>query len=323
MGFPVELATIVTLFVESVCWGINLVSFFICMGTLLLSDGHLKPLPTVNYISLVAALLMFSIATFDIAVVVSRNIEWFVDANTKTMPSGSGVSNWWSVAEISNFIAQTFIGDAILIYRCFVIWSRRWLVIVFPVITWLAGAACGISGLIIGSTTFYAMNRGPMKPFLTSLIVLSAVTNFTSSSLIVFCIWSVHRHSARYYHRSVPGRDPLARAIRITIESGGLYTISMLILLVTYSTGHNSQIIVARAIVQIIGITFNLIIGRNARRKDTFMTPSSRRGTLTSTPGQMSIKTHVLVSRDEPKRSSGGGSGSSTLSEAEKRTNCG
>jgi hypothetical protein len=87
------------------------------MNTLLLSDGHLKPFHSINYVSTIAALLMFSIATFDIGVVVSRNIKWFVDADPRTISSIAGISNWWSVAEVSNFVAQSFIGDAILVCR--------------------------------------------------------------------------------------------------------------------------------------------------------------------------------------------------------------
>ncbi|KAG6867604.1 hypothetical protein C0993_000593 [Termitomyces sp. T159_Od127] len=94
-------------------------------------------------------------------------------------------------------------------------------------------------------------------------------TNCVTSSLIVSRIWNVRRGSSRYRSFVVSQQDPLSRAIRITIEAGLIYSISLVALLIVYLTHHNSQFGVQRILIQIIAITFNLIIVHSERGSDS------------------------------------------------------
>ncbi|TFY82304.1 hypothetical protein EWM64_g1707 [Hericium alpestre] len=86
----------------------------------------------------------------------------------------------------------------------------------------------------------------------------------------------------------------LRRAIRIIVESGAVYTLSIIILFVLDVTGSNSLYLTSDCVIQIIGIVFNLIIirvekGRTAEHttyddsKDLVSLQFQRRSTMGET----------------------------------------
>ncbi|KAF9465691.1 hypothetical protein BDZ94DRAFT_296824 [Collybia nuda] len=301
MAFSLDMANMVALFMGSVAYGINVVTFFTCMHALLRPHGRFKSIYTINLIMTVAALLMFTVATTDVGFILNHDVKMFVDDDIGTLPSVVGArSTWWTMAHMSTLVIQTFLGDAILIYRCFVVWNRRWVIITGPVILSLTGTACGIVTLALTSSTLRAPVKADITPFFTSLLALTLAGNFISSALIVFRIWRVSKRSSPY-KTNLGQQDPLSRAIRITIEAGLLYTASALVMLVTFAIGHNSHIILARLIVQIIGITFNLLITRT-RQRDVLSTSTA---TAPMIPlERLVIKTETYISRDPPDKGS-------------------
>ncbi|KAH0577943.1 hypothetical protein H2248_007988 [Termitomyces sp. 'cryptogamus'] len=122
-------------------------------------------------------------------------------------------------------------------------------------------------------------------------------TNCITTSLIVSRISNVRRESARYRSFILQQQDPLSRAIRITVEAGLIYSISLIVLLIIYLTHHNSQFGVQRVLVQIIAITFNLIIIHSERRYDNPRDSASFRR-FSQTP--VVITKDVVVSHDPP-----------------------
>jgi hypothetical protein len=84
------------------------------------------------------------------------------------------------------------------------------------------------------------------------------------------------------------------------IESGLIYTLSVIILFCVYITSNNAQFGVSDAVVQIIGITFNLIIIRvQDAQPDQMSNPplESRVHTGHGTVPLHSIQVHTEVSR--------------------------
>ena len=69
------------------------------------------------------------------------------------------------------------------IYRCLVIFSYRWLVIVFPILLWTANAVCSAIIIYITATlrkdTLLSTNL--LSPFLTSFLVVTLVTNLLTT----------------------------------------------------------------------------------------------------------------------------------------------
>lgn len=88
--------------------GLNLVSFFMCIAALLLLNGHLKRRRSINYVMTAVVLAMFTLATLDLALCLDYNIKLLM----KPFADKPLVSD---VAEICIFVAQTFIGNAIMV----------------------------------------------------------------------------------------------------------------------------------------------------------------------------------------------------------------
>lgn len=141
-NFPIETAQIVALWMECIFYGqynpftfpiaatnilrplgIFLVTFSLCMRILLFmrnlrqsSKGTIGPSP-IKWNMILVALAMFVFASFDVAFGLCHNIDAFV---YYTGPGGataefSLVSNWVNVMKSADFVAQTTIGDAILV----------------------------------------------------------------------------------------------------------------------------------------------------------------------------------------------------------------
>lgn len=162
--FPIDTAQIVALFLESVLYGVYLVTFVACLRVLLITPSaaaashpaypslhlpppthhthtgnayngytksfalrdYFKPLRHINKPMLLAALLMLVFATLDVAFGLHNNILAFVKtppvvvADDGTEEGGpeavfDDIGRWTNVMKMVNYVAQTFVGDSILV----------------------------------------------------------------------------------------------------------------------------------------------------------------------------------------------------------------
>jgi len=179
------------------------------------------------------------------------------------------------------FIAVTdFIGESILIYRCWLLWSKNYWIIILPCLTSLGGLA-SVSGVIrllqeIDPTS--PMAPKSLVPLGLAGFTLPLCTNVFVTSLIAGRIWYI---SPRKAH-DMPGVNfPIGRgraAIDIVVESGALYLAVQLILVILFAIQHPAQGIVCVIAVQIYGIAPSLIVIRVALGLSS--TPSSSRGLI-------------------------------------------
>ncbi|PFH53622.1 hypothetical protein AMATHDRAFT_73422 [Amanita thiersii Skay4041] len=262
-SFPVDTAQIVALFMERVF----LVTFFHCLRILLSTDIRLKRPREINWMMLIAALLMFIFASLDVAFGLRHNIEAFIYFQGDPVQNFADISNWVNVMKMGNFVAQTFVGDAILLYRCWIVYSRNWPIVFLPVLMWMAETVCGAMIIFHEATLASSdklLNSSSLVPWITSMLALTLVTNLTTT---LFRIWIIRKNLR---HRSVlTMTNPLTSVIRVLVESGVFYTITIVVLFVLYMSSNNGQLGVSNAVVQIIGITFNLIITRVDRGEAT------------------------------------------------------
>lgn len=67
------------------------------------------------------------------------------------------------------------------IYRCYVVFAHSWLIIIFPMILWLASLACSIMIIFITATLRQdttISQQSLLKPFLYSFFIVTIVLNF-------------------------------------------------------------------------------------------------------------------------------------------------
>ncbi|KAL0960480.1 hypothetical protein HGRIS_005522 [Hohenbuehelia grisea] len=302
--FPVDTAQIVALFLESVFYGIYLATFVGCIKVLIWQNDWLKSFGQINKTMLFAALAMLVFGTLDLAFGLRNNIDAFIRFQGDPEEHFQDLSNWLNVMKMVCYVAQTFIGDAILIYRCFIVYGKNYWIVTLPSLLWLATSACGAMVCYLEvSIGTGALSQSRLKPFITSMLSLTLATTVITTSLIVRRIWKVESKISHF--RSGDSSSPLNRVMRILVESGLIYTTTILILFGTYLANSNAILGISDSVVQIIGITFNLIIvNTDAARKSigSQLDPSqavvSANGTLPL--HMLNIHTEVSVQRHPP-----------------------
>ncbi|KAJ3795663.1 hypothetical protein GGU11DRAFT_212724 [Lentinula aff. detonsa] len=288
MALGISEAQLLGLFLASVFWGMFLITFIQCIRYLLWdSRGVLKPAATVNWPLFVVAALLALLSTFDVALGLMHNIEAFI---FYTGPGGSaarftGLTDWVNILKTCNVVFGKLISDGVLVYRCWVVYNKRWLVVAFPLLLWLGylGLAIFVVYVEASADNPHVLLTGPglsdLTPSITSGWTLSLVNNIIATGLIVYRIWRVDRESSMYAMQSNSSRSRaffsrssqrtrLQNVTRVIIESGFLYTTIALITFITFLTGSNSFYAASDAELQILSIAFNLIIIRISTRPE-------------------------------------------------------
>lgn len=90
-------------------------TFARCLRHLLWSEGRFKPLRTLHWKMLVAAVAMFIFASLDVAFHVRHNLDAFVEFEGDPIDEFNKTQSWINVMKMGCYVAQTFVGDAILV----------------------------------------------------------------------------------------------------------------------------------------------------------------------------------------------------------------
>ncbi|KAG1845962.1 hypothetical protein C8R48DRAFT_757221 [Suillus tomentosus] len=275
MAIPMDMAALLGLFLDTLLYGVFFTLYCFTLFILLKKTGIKRQL------LLPVATLLLCIATAHLIIDFVRALDAFI-FKVDTIGASDYYANFASplfVASTALCITQTILADAIVVWRCFMLNDRSLLVAVPGCIILLASIATGFYG--IGSlsqahplSNISLADYGCIATFDTLTMVLSV----TSTSLNA---WRIYR--TRYF---VPeGFAAFLPVFVVIIESGAFYSMSILVLLLTFFIGSNAQYTMLDIITPIVGITFCLIIlqvhfdvgGNSPAEKLT-----EARGTLTS-----------------------------------------
>ncbi|KAG9224311.1 hypothetical protein CCMSSC00406_0004810 [Pleurotus cornucopiae] len=106
------------------------------------------------------------------------------------------------------YVSASAVSDALLIYRCSVVWDSKKLVLIVPVLLALASAVTGYLSQYVG----------------LMFIILSMTTNLTVTCLIVGRIFWMARRIRAFLG---PAHSQYTGAVAIIVESGLVSTVSM------------------------------------------------------------------------------------------------
>lgn len=149
------------------------------------------------------------------------------------------------------------------VYRCWIIYDRRWYVALFPALLWLASTVCA------GAEAYYTATLEDMStipdtnmlgPLIAAYCTLTLATNLlctgsssltfaristhdAHSGLIAYRIWRVDRQSSRFFSQTSRGsvRVSLRDVNRIMIESALLYTSAIAVTFIVELAGSNAE----------------------------------------------------------------------------------
>ncbi|PFH49415.1 hypothetical protein AMATHDRAFT_4931 [Amanita thiersii Skay4041] len=283
----VRSATLISVIIEGALYGFSAFMFFLTIWALL----YKRSTKELNHIMFAAACVLFILSTlhlvadgihaYDGFIRLNGSQAYFLDGTTQTFKN--------SVYEL-----ETLFADAVLIYRCYVVWQKLW-VVVIPSILWIGTAIAAshtvwsISQPIVQGETIYLLEVGR---WVLSFYSLALVTNIIATGLLAYKIWVVNRAAFRISFDLTTRegarqrrKSSLHSLLLVILECGALYSLSLIVMITVYTTKSNSAYLVVDLIGQIIPITFYVIIIRAAmaRMTDTpkhhSMSISKRNGT--------------------------------------------
>ncbi|KAF8205928.1 hypothetical protein K438DRAFT_2014309 [Mycena galopus ATCC 62051] len=277
---PAE-SQLLTQLLESIFWGIYVVTLGFCLQALLRIQNRWKKPIEISKPMLAVAVIMGCIATFDMCLTFAININAFVFYDGPGGPKAAfdNTSGWMDVMGTVDVIVQTVLGDIMLIYRCWIVYGRSWTAIAVPVVLAVAGLACiGVTVFLEVTLPAASQFASPYKEVVVSTWALTICINVITTSLILFRIWRVDRQNAGLISQSTvsPSRKgPYYNAKRIIIESGLMYTTVATVTASVYISGSNAFAPLTGIDVQMIGIAFNLILIRVHRNRAAELNPNS------------------------------------------------
>ncbi|KAK7045012.1 carboxylic ester hydrolase [Favolaschia claudopus] len=287
MPLPLLAAELAANFVSCILYGIYLVTLGMAVQVLLTKKSasgrrmRRRGWAELNWVMLGVEGVLLVNSTLDLSVAFATLVEAFVNYRGPGGPIHvfEDRSGWGTFVKTVCVGVQTLVGDGILIYRCWFIWSKSWPIIVFPMVLWLGTLASAI-GLLVSTQQFRVglVNSADGLVWGLGLFALTISTNIFTTSLIVWRIWSVQRQTKKY--RITPAEEAdepesmLTRGTRNIVESGMIYTVCSILELIAFATQSPLNYPASALAFHSVGIAFNLIVIRGSVNQSDFYYPN-------------------------------------------------
>ncbi|KAF7317773.1 hypothetical protein MKEN_00865100 [Mycena kentingensis (nom. inval.)] len=259
MPFPPDEAKLVSIFIQTLLYGAYVVVFGLTMWILLTRRAQKEE---VNRTMLFISITMFTFATMHIGVNYTRVIRAFIFY--KDQPGGTAgyfnqLSEFTQIFGSTIYVAQTLVGDAVVLYRCYIVYGRNIAVVAFPLLLLMGSTACGIGILYsfakVGEAEIFVVQ---LKHWILSFFSLTLATNLICTILVAARIYYVNKLFESFNMMSTSLR-PIALLV---IESGMVYSATLMTLLILYQTESWFQYVLLDAVSPIVGLVFSMIIVR-------------------------------------------------------------
>ncbi|KAJ6612358.1 hypothetical protein B0H10DRAFT_300702 [Mycena sp. CBHHK59/15] len=260
-------ANLVTVCIESVLYGIFLVLFVASIS--LVVTRHRETARRARRNGMAAAKSVYLTPMFMASVALSLTVtaHWILTVDrlflafvhfhngTKPLQFYLDLSQVTSITKIGLLVATILIGDAIIVYRLWIVWNYNRIVIIFPLCTLLGLAVCGIG--IIYQFTQYIPGQNPFltaaSRWISSDCAFTLSTNVYCTAMIA---WQILRSSSQSQNI---GLGSLNSVLATLVESAAIITTQTLFFTIVYHLESNLQIIGITIWSPIAGIAFMLI----------------------------------------------------------------
>ncbi|KAJ7157768.1 hypothetical protein C8R46DRAFT_1112723 [Mycena filopes] len=255
-------APIVSFGLEGILYGFSVCMFGLTVWILLFQRHGGK----VNTPMIIVACIMWILSTTRMIIDISQTVKAFTNHISSPTAPEEFLSNFsGSIPLLNNAVygLQTLLGDGVVLYRCYVVWGR-FDVIILPFMAWLAsfGMVCWI---------LTSLSRGTAVPIeANEIVILYATTlaaNLSGTLLLAFRIWKADQNARKLNSTHSTLRPILA----VILESGALYTITLIMAMITILHFLAMEYVVNTLIPSIISITFSMVfirVGLTKTRED-------------------------------------------------------
>ncbi|KAF7771594.1 hypothetical protein Agabi119p4_5905 [Agaricus bisporus var. burnettii] len=247
LGFDVAEAYILALFFQTLFYGIFL-TLFVILSFMLFHPAF--TCPSHRTVIAPASIVMMILASVHLILAVVRAIEAFI-MHPDAKQYYEDFTHPVQIVKTCTFVAQALVGDGIMIWRCYVIYSHRKVVLMvglLPLILNTAVAGVAIKDYAKEDQAFFEIPGRWLPIFLA----LTLAINTLCSAAIVFKIYTTASKS-----RVIRKFHPIISA---TIESGFLYVSEIVALIITFTLKTPAVYIVLEIFVPVVGIVFTLMM---------------------------------------------------------------
>ncbi|KAI0325185.1 hypothetical protein GY45DRAFT_1364669 [Cubamyces sp. BRFM 1775] len=241
-----DIAALIGFACETALWGANCVLFSISLG-LLYRKGRRGDL---NLTIFIIHCLLFTTCTAHFGIEFNH---FYTTLNASSSVAGFANETKALLAADVFISICDLLGDAMLLYRCWVMWGNARWVVILPVLSAVAGFICLLQVVHFVATLSPASPVPPaaVVPLTTAGYVLPLCTNVMATGLLVLKIWWMTRVPDGVDHGLQRSDHLASRATAVIIESGLIYLFTQLVLVVLISIKHPAEAIVGVMAVQI------------------------------------------------------------------------
>ncbi|EJC99754.1 uncharacterized protein FOMMEDRAFT_142685 [Fomitiporia mediterranea MF3/22] len=259
MAIGLDTSSLMALVLESILFGLLTALF---AATIYILVFRRRASGMMNKPVLAVAVLMYCVAFVHVAINTRRAVIAFIllSGGREAADSYFAASDDpMYLAKVSMNMVQTLIGDSFLIYRMYMVWGRDIRLLIPAVACVLGCLAASIITLINAAqapatTLIFVPELGAS---IVAFFALTLFTNLACTTLIAAKIWWTGRQLGRYTR----GRN-LSPVLAIVVESGSIYSAALISLIAAFLSRSWGHYIILDMVVQIIAITFSLIIVR-------------------------------------------------------------
>ncbi|KZT68817.1 hypothetical protein DAEQUDRAFT_654769, partial [Daedalea quercina L-15889] len=251
--FPIAEAQLTALFMQSVVYGIHIVTFTVCMYAW---SGRHPVLHTSNCLPwMMVTIALFIISTIDVCFNFYHNLIAFIFFMG---PSGAN-------GKFKDFLNWV---NVMWIYQCWMVYKQQLIVLIPPLLLWTAAAVCGSIELYYMFKLKEATTIPSLRALPAILLVYiqrrqAGVIRIMVAEMIAHHIWSMQKPSSDFIFQKSwrgTGNVKLSHVNKIFIESALLYTLLVIACLVTELSNTNGNYGVSDISMELAGISFDLII---------------------------------------------------------------
>ncbi|KAI0091385.1 hypothetical protein BDY19DRAFT_622471 [Irpex rosettiformis] len=263
-------AALISTSVEAILYGFCALMYILTFWILLRNENKRCP----KYALMAVTAFLLVLTTAEMIVNIVRICQGFLDiAPSQSLAYFESVSETTFVIKSSLFNTQTLVLDAVVIYRAWVVWQNDWKVVLFPIIGWLGLLACSIANNVVLATA--SENPGDVfvqqtGRWITAVYSMTLVTNLSATSLLAYRIWKINKSTTPW--RTT---DKLSPVLRVVIESGALYSLTIIAAIITFALKTPGVYVLLDMISPIISIVYNMIIIRIGLTSNRILAGSS------------------------------------------------
>ncbi|KAK0230585.1 hypothetical protein IW262DRAFT_1339208 [Armillaria fumosa] len=279
---------------EVFLWGISVLGFMITLWTLLRG----KLWSQVNKLVLFFAVFLFAFQTMYTVVGIWRRYYGFVTLSGSSYPGGPSAffENVTTTAVLLRNISwdlQVALGDAIVIWRAYVVWQTPWIVVP-PIAIWVGFIVAAIGELLSMRNAVPSVDglfASNIQAWSTATLALTMSCNLLSTCLLAYRLWKSEQKPMDSHRRNT-----LRPYLIVMLDTGLLYSVWVFVAFIIDVLGSRFEYVFDNSLPSIISIAFFTVLLRiawiqNVRARDSQRTAVSPRDSfdMHSPPVQVGI----------------------------------